>query len=276
MVAAMEDKTVIMTFTNKAWATPGSLQDLFLESFRVGVGTVPLLKHLVIVAVDVKAYKQCQRAHPLCYHLRIEEGGASYAAEQVYMSNSYLKMMWHRNRFQIHVLEMGYSFIFTDMDIIWLRNPLLRIPMGADIAMSCDYYHGDRPYDLHKVANTGFMYVKASSRMVAFYKRWYAARASYPGAKEQDVFQKVKHVLPTQHGLLVQFVDTAYLTGFCELSKDFNKVCTVHANCLGGLKTKLEKLTDVLDEWKQFREKDWLLGSNTTARLPIELSSPVQ
>uniref|UniRef100_K3ZMQ5 Nucleotide-diphospho-sugar transferase domain-containing protein n=1 Tax=Setaria italica TaxID=4555 RepID=K3ZMQ5_SETIT len=253
----MDDKTVIMTFTNEAWAAPGSLQDLFL-SFRLGIRTAPLLKHLIIIAVDTKAYKQCQRAHSLCYHLRVEEDGAVYTAEQAYMSKGYLEMMWRRNRFQVQ-----------DIDIICLRNQLLRIPIGADIAMSCDRYPGDNPYDLNKEANTGFVYVKASARMVAFYESWYAARGSYPGTKEQDVLEQVKHVLPAQHGLLVQFMDTAYLTGFCELSKNFNKVCTLHGNCLPGLKMKLGKLTEVLEEWKQLKEKAGPLESNTL-RLRIE------
>jgi hypothetical protein len=249
----MADKTVIMTFTNEAWTAPGSLQDLFLESFRVGAGTAPLLKHLVIVAVGAKAYEQCQRAHPLCYHL-VDGGG--YSAEQVYMAKGYLELMWRRNRFQVRVLKLGYSFVFTDMDIIWLRNPLLRVPVGADLTMSCDYYQRgrDRPYDLDdKATNSGFIFVRASDRMLEFYESWYAARTSYPKTNEQYVIEKEKKVLPARHGLVMQFVDTAYLSGFCELSKDFNKVCTVHANCLVGLKSKLAKLTEVLAEWKQFR-----------------------
>ncbi|CAO2147845.1 unnamed protein product [Urochloa humidicola] len=40
-----DNQTIIMTFTNEAWTSPGSLQDLFLESFRVGDSTAPLLKH---------------------------------------------------------------------------------------------------------------------------------------------------------------------------------------------------------------------------------------
>ncbi|KAJ1275553.1 hypothetical protein BS78_05G144600 [Paspalum vaginatum] len=262
--AAMDDKTVIMTFTNEAWTAPGSLLDLFLESFRIGVRTAPLLKHLVIVAVDAKAYEQCQRVHPLCYRLRVADG-ADFAAEQPYMKKDYLDMMWRRHRFQARVLKLGYSFVFTDVDIIWLRNPLLRIPVGADMAMSCDYYYGDNPYDLNKTANGGFVYAKASARMVAFYRSWYESRKEYPGDHEQYVFDQVKHKLSARHGVRVQFVDTAYLSGFCELRKDFYKVCTVHGNCLVGLKPKLDRLTGVLDEWKQFRGKAALLGSNTTS-----------
>jgi hypothetical protein len=255
---------VILTFASQAWTAPGSLQDLFLESFRLGVGTEPLLKHLVIVADGATAYEHCGLAPPVCYHLDAA-GGVDYEAQQSYMAKGYLEIVWRKFRAQARVLRLGYSFVFTDMDIIWLRNPLLRVPVGADLSMSCDRYYGDNPYDLDKQANSGFMYVKASARMVAFYDSWYAARLSYPDTHEQHVFQQIKDTLPARHGVRVQFVDTAYLSGFCDLSKDFYKVCTVHANCLVGLQSKLEKLTEVFNEWKQFREKAAQLGNSTTA-----------
>ncbi|XP_062193492.1 uncharacterized protein At4g15970-like [Phragmites australis] len=252
--AAMEDKTIIMTFTNEAWTAPGSLMDLFLESFRTGVRTEPLLKHLVIVAVDAKAFERCQQVHPLCYALPVEDG-ASFASEQRYMAKDYLDMMWRRNLFQARVLELGYSFVFTDVDIVWFRNPLLRIPVGADLAMSCDWFHGSNPYDLDKRANGGFVYAKASARTVAFYGAWYEARSAHPGKNEQELFDKLKRKLSARHGVTAQFVDTAYLGTLCERRKrrDFNKLCTFHANCLIGLKAKLETLRGVLDEWKQFK-----------------------
>jgi hypothetical protein len=107
----MDDRTIIMTFTNEAWTAPGSLLDLFLQSFRLGVRTAPLLKHLIVVAVDAMAYERCQHVHRLCYHLRVD--GVDYAAEQSYMQKDYLDMMWRRNRFQARILELGYSFVFT-------------------------------------------------------------------------------------------------------------------------------------------------------------------
>ncbi|KAG6533132.1 hypothetical protein ZIOFF_006997 [Zingiber officinale] len=44
--AAMENKTVILTTLNAAWASPGSIIDLFFQSFRTGDGTRRLLDHL--------------------------------------------------------------------------------------------------------------------------------------------------------------------------------------------------------------------------------------
>ena len=52
----------------------------------------------------------------------------------------------------VHAYVCWYN-VPQDVDIIWLRNPLLRIPIGADMAMSCDFFGGDNPYDLNKLAN---------------------------------------------------------------------------------------------------------------------------
>ncbi|KAL6627664.1 hypothetical protein ACP70R_031390 [Stipagrostis hirtigluma subsp. patula] len=264
--AALEDndKTIIITFTNEAWAAPGSLMDLFLESFREGVRTQPLLKHLLIVAIDGKAFERCQQVHPLCYALPVD--GVNFQQEQPYMARNYVDMLWRRNRFQAHVLRLGYSFIFTDVDIVWFRNPLLRIPVGTDFAMACDTFYGDNPYDLDKRANGGFVYARANARTLAFYDDWYASRVAYPGQHEQFVYDKVKHELAARHaGVAPQFVDTAYLGGFCERGRrrDFEKLCTFHGNCLVGLKTKLERLRGVLDEWKRFKAAKQM-GSNGT------------
>ncbi|CAN6204951.1 unnamed protein product [Urochloa humidicola] len=270
--AAMEDNTIIMTFTNEAFAAPGSLMDLFLESFHHGLKTEPLLNHLVIVAADAKALARCQQAHPHCYLLDTT-GGAdgnnnkNFTGELPFMKGNYLDMMWRRNRFQARVLALGYSFVFTDVDIVWFRNPLLRIPVAVDLAMSCDMYYGDNPYDLNKRANGGFVYARASDRTRAFYDSWYGARVGNPGKNEQDLFDKMKRELAARHGVAAQFVDTEYLGGFCERRKrrDFNKLCTYHGNCLVGLRTKLKRLRGVLDEWKEFKDKAGKPGSNITA-----------
>uniref|UniRef100_A0ACD6ANQ0 Uncharacterized protein n=1 Tax=Avena sativa TaxID=4498 RepID=A0ACD6ANQ0_AVESA len=249
--AAMEaGNTVVMTFLNEAWAAPGSLLDLFLESFREGIKTEPLLKHLVIVTVDQTSFRRCQEVHQLCYPLAV---ATNFTEEQTYMSKAYLEMMWVRNKFQTRVLELGYAFVFTDMDIVWFRNPLLRIPVGADIAISCDQFYGQDPYDVWKNANGGFLYARPSARTIAFFKGWYEARLAHPGKHDQDVFDKVKKDLSLKHDVAVHLVDTAYFGGFCQPKKDFRQLCTFHGNCLTGLRMKLDVLRDLLNHWKQFK-----------------------
>ncbi|KAF0912525.1 hypothetical protein E2562_014108 [Oryza meyeriana var. granulata] len=110
--AATKERTVIMTQINAAWTKPGSLLDLFFESFRLGEGGVAqLLDHLVIVTMDPAAYEGCQAVHRHCYYLRTT--GVDYRSEKMFMSKDYLEMMWGRNKFQQTIVELGYNFLFT-------------------------------------------------------------------------------------------------------------------------------------------------------------------
>ena len=109
--ASMENNTVIITTLNDAWAEPGSIFDIFLESFRVGNQTKKLLNHLVVITWDKKAYARCQALHRHCYQL--ETRGDNFTSEAFFMTADYLNMMWRRIEFLGSVLEMGYSFVFT-------------------------------------------------------------------------------------------------------------------------------------------------------------------
>lgn len=141
-------------------------------------------------------------------------------------------MMWRQNRFQAP--RPGSCSSATQLRLHGHGHHLaaepvparLRVPVGADLAMSSYYFYGDNPSDLNKTANGGFVYAKAGARTVVFYDGWYEARRAYPGKNEQDVFDQVKAraVGTARHGVRVQFLDTAYLSGFCELRKDFHKV----------------------------------------------------
>lgn len=108
----MEDnKTVIITTLNAAWAEPNTVFDLFLESFRIGIHTEHLLNHLLVATFDQKAYSRCLEVHRHCY--RLTTVGVDFSGEAHFMSKDYLKMMWRRIDFLRTVLELGYDFVFT-------------------------------------------------------------------------------------------------------------------------------------------------------------------
>lgn len=251
--AAMADRTVLMTAINEAWAAPGSFLDLFLESFRHGENIGHLVQHLLIVAMDKKAFDRCNAVHPFCYWFRVD--GMDFAADQSYMKGDYLEMMWKRNRFQQTILELGYTFLFTDVDILWFRSPFPHISPTAQLVMSSDFFVGD-PNSMGNYPNGGLLYVKSCDSTVGFYKHWQSSRARFPGKHEQYVFDKIiKEGLPPHLGTKVQFLDTNYFGGFCQHGKDLGKICTMHANCCVGLKNKLFDLKNVLEDWKTYKAR---------------------
>jgi hypothetical protein len=225
--------------------------DLFLESFNMGEGTQKLLNNLLIVALDAKAYNRCLQIHPHCYSLKTT--GVDFSAEKLFMSEDYLKMMWRRLGFLGEILKRGYNIVFSDTDIMWLRNPLGRLAEDADIQITCDKYNGN-PLDVKNEANTGFMYVRSNERTISFYRYWYLSRRFFPGQKEQDVLNILKFRRQfAGRGLKFRFLETKYFGGFCERGQDLDDVYTMHANCCKGLKAKLIDLRNALGDWEEYR-----------------------
>ncbi|PON63261.1 Nucleotide-diphospho-sugar transferase [Trema orientale] len=272
--ASMKGKTVILTTLNDAWAEPNSIFDLFIESFQIGNNTKGLLKHLVVICLDDKAYSRCLASHPHCYYLRTN--GANFTKEASFMSSDYLEMMWRRIEFLGTILEMGYSFIFTDSDIMWLRDPFQRFFQDADFQIACDIFKGNS-YDRHNDPNGGFTYVKSNDRTIKFYKFWYFSRRVYPGLHDQDVLNRIKFdPFIDRIGLQMRFLDTVYFGGFCQPSRDFNLVCTMHANCCVGLDNKLNDLAILLEDWRRYMSPQPSMNAQYSWSVPQNCSTSFQ
>ncbi|ESQ55371.1 hypothetical protein EUTSA_v10025491mg [Eutrema salsugineum] len=251
MNAAMEDNTVIITALNQAWAEPNSTFDVFRESFKAGLGTERLLKHVIAVCLDNKAYDRCVEVHPHCYLINATDSD-QLSGPNRFMTPGYLKLIWRRMDLHRQVLGLGYNFIFTDADILWLRDPFPRFFPDADFQITCDDYNG-KPSDKNNHVNSGFTYVKANNKTLNFYKYWIRSSRKFPGKHDQDVFNliKNKHFIE-KLGIKMRFFDTVYFGGFCQPSRDINVVNTMHANCCIGLDNKVNNLKAALEDWKLY------------------------
>ncbi|VFQ75815.1 unnamed protein product [Cuscuta campestris] len=266
-------KTVIITIINRAYVEPvngetQSMLDLFLEGFWEGEGTRALVNRMLVVSMDRTAYQRCifRRLH--CYRLRTDgDGDGDYASEKLYLSDGFVRMMWRRTLFLTDVLKRGYNFIFSDTDIIWLRNPFTRLSLNTteDLQISTDAFDGD-PWSEKNPINTGFYYVRSNNRTIMMFEAWYKLRERYPSSsrmKEQDVLAKMKRDgMLRDMGLLVRCLDVVHFSGFCSDSKDVTAVVTVHANCCKSIKAKMVDLRNVLKDWKVYRRQKYSSSSN--------------
>jgi hypothetical protein len=99
--AYADNKTLILTVLNKAYAEEDGLLDLFID-------------HVLFVAMDGPAYQRCRSFNGVrCYRLQLVDGAGDLSSEQLYMSDGFIRMMWRRIRFLGDVLKHGYSFIFS-------------------------------------------------------------------------------------------------------------------------------------------------------------------
>ncbi|KAI6702851.1 hypothetical protein NL676_011987 [Syzygium grande] len=272
--ASMPNRTVIIAMVNRAYADPGAevdsgatMLDLFIRSLWLGEGTRGLLDHVLVVAMDRAAYRMCRFRRLNCY--RLETDGVDFRGEKVYMSEDFIRMMWRRTAFLGDVLRRGYNFVFTDTDVMWLRNPFKKLSKNEseDLQISTDVFNGD-PWSEDNFINTGFYFVRSNNKTVALFDEWYSRRENATGKKEQDVLLDLIHEGAFKRlNLSVRFLDTLFFSGFCEDSKDFREVATVHANCCRSIKGKVFDLTVVLRDWKRFNwsRKKMAAVNGTTA-----------
>ncbi|PAN26810.1 hypothetical protein PAHAL_5G040000 [Panicum hallii] len=247
---ATEDRTVIMTSVNEVWTRPNSLLDIFLGGFRDGEGIAHLVNHVLIVTVDAGSFRGCKAVHPHCYLLEVRSMDMNRA--KTFGTREYVEMIWLKLSIQQRVLELGYNFLFTDADILWLRNPFQHISVYADMSCSLDNSKM-APALLDCENNVGFYYMKSTNRSVAMIKYWRAARARFDGNPiEQVVFNTIKHELISDLGARIQPLETEYISGFCDFQERLDKVCTVHANCCMGLNNKVNDLRNVAADWKNY------------------------
>ncbi|CAL8126345.1 unnamed protein product [Prunus armeniaca] len=148
---------------------------------------------------------------------------------------------------------------------MWLRNPFPRLISfnENDLQISTDSFNGDQLSEVNPI-NTGFYMVRSNNRTI-FFGKWYAQKNYSTKLKEQDVLNGLmKEGVFRELGLSVRFLDTRYFSGFCEVSRDFKSVTTVHANCCRTLGAKVVDLTAVVHDWKRFKS---LSNSNSTSTL---------
>ncbi|KAJ1415439.1 Nucleotide-diphospho-sugar transferase [Sesbania bispinosa] len=226
-------------------------------------GTRSLMDHLLIVAVDRTAYDRCQLLRLNCY--KLETDGVDFEGEKLFMSQDFIKMMWRRTFFLLQVLKRGYSFVFTDTDVMWLRNPFTILSKNEteDLQISTDMYL-DNPWSEKNLINTGFYLVRSNNKTISLFEEWCGKKDSSSGQKEQDVLQNlIRSGIIGRLGLTIRFLNTLYFSGFCQDSKDFRAVTIVHANCCRSITAKVADLKAVLRDWKQFRR----LEANSTMNL---------
>ncbi|RWR80818.1 Nucleotide-diphospho-sugar transferase [Cinnamomum micranthum f. kanehirae] len=250
--ASMENKTLIIAVANKACTKEGSLLDLLLQSFQVGEGTQLLHNHLLLAAIDQTAFEQCNLRGLHCYKLMTE--GVDFSGESIFMSRDYLKITWMKTLFQANVLRRGYNFIFTDMDVIWMRNPFERlVHQGVDLQISCDYYNGN-PSDLANHINTGFYFVVSNNKTISMFDKWCSDRDDSLNLHDQHMLQRlIENGLIQRLDLRLRFLNPLYFGGFCANGGDYGKVVTMHANCCVTIDAKTRDLRAILDGWIKFK-----------------------
>ncbi|CAI6006393.1 unnamed protein product [Closterium sp. NIES-65] len=216
-----------------------------------------LVARLVVVAYDDASFEACCAMGLNCYmdwqedapHREDLGGGQKH-----FMTRAYIHLVWRKVAVVTSMLALGYDVLFTDSDILWLRNPLpLLWRRPHDLQMSADWWS---PNPRSVVANGGFYAARANTRTLRFFQDWLAWHRRCPQFRIQQVFNWIRpEANPfTRVGsrLLLRYLHTNQFGGFCEMGHSLSSLLTVHANCCPGLGNKLPVLKQLAADWDFF------------------------
>ncbi|TVU36025.1 hypothetical protein EJB05_17935, partial [Eragrostis curvula] len=134
---ATDDRTVIITSVNEAFARPNSLLGVFRESFRAGEGIEHLLNHVLVDAVDAKAFLHCKAVHLHCYLLEVRSMNLRLANNYMRKKGLSVELVWTKLALQERVLELGSG------PALYFRGPWANLASGP-FKLSCFEHKGKR------------------------------------------------------------------------------------------------------------------------------------
>ncbi|XP_027902335.1 uncharacterized protein At4g15970-like isoform X1 [Vigna unguiculata] len=254
--ATMPDRTVILTMVDESLASPGSLLQILLKSFKSGEGTQRLVNHLVIIAMDLQAFQYCSSLHPYCIHPSIFPRHFATKTQSIMTTSADKLFTWTKKDVLFEVIRLGYNIIFTDPDVLWLRSPLINFNPINELTISCNVLsNGERGSYLY---DEGIFFLKANTISFEFFNYWKLTKILYPNDPVEESLCttiKERQDIADTYGFRIQHVNTSSFGGFCQLNKDmFREVYTIQANCCDDLKSKVHDLNIVLDDWIRFRK----------------------
>ncbi|CAI5530703.1 unnamed protein product [Closterium sp. Naga37s-1] len=267
-VASSLSRTVIVTALSEAWAP---MMRFFLDRLRLVEqqgraegeaeaegGLNRLVDRLVVVAYDDASFDVCCSLGLHCYfdwQDDAEEKEDFSGDQKHFMTPAYIHLVWRKVHVVRSMLAQGYDVVFTDNDILWLRNPLPHLLLAApeDMHMSVDWWHAD---SRKVMGNGGFYAARSNTRMLKFFDDWIAWHKRLPKHRIQQIFDWIRPeanpFTRTATPLTVRYLPTAHFGGFCEMGARMAELVTVHATCCFGLDSKLRVLRKVAADW------DWM------------------
>ncbi|KAG4930869.1 hypothetical protein AAZX31_17G172900 [Glycine max] len=253
--AIMPDRSVILTMVNKSMASPGSILDILLQSFKSGDGTQRLLNHMVIITMDPHAFEYCRSLHPYCIHPSIFPHHFVTKRGSIITTPDQNLFTWTRNDVLFEVIQLGYSIIFTEADVLWLRSPLIKLNPSNELTISCNVLSdGQSGSYLH---GGGIFFLKANAISLEFFKYWKLTKFMFPNDPAEESLCntiKARQDAADLYGFRAQLVNTSYFGGFCQPSKNMlREAYTIQANCCDDLESKVHDLRIVLGDWIRFR-----------------------
>ena len=243
------DNTIIMISANCGYVNMAQNWIIHVKKLNI--------TNFIVIAQDENVYDvlstfvpghvvMLDRDHPS--NVQVESDAFSFASQGFY------EICKQRPHMIQSILDQGYKVLYSDTDLVWLKNPFEQLPDNVDYVGMTDVDNEDPEIDRRDVCSA-FLYFQPNynTKMLLSYwtKRMVLDQNQYGHDQDhwRETLQKLKgsytmHLLPKQlfpPGFLYFDVNTLQerLTEIIP-----SEVYTVHANWMTGYRTKVSHLKD--------------------------------
>ncbi|KAG6507183.1 hypothetical protein ZIOFF_032524 [Zingiber officinale] len=249
--AANNDNMVIIAMLDEA---QNSVFDLFIQSFKVGNGTSSLLNHLVVLALDREGFERCGALHSHCY----------FPKHTSNLRGSRETMMMARQiDFSRQVLELAYNLIYTDLDVMWFRNPVRQFDSISLLILATERYRGERSFGSR--ANGAFMFVLSADQTIEFFRTWRLTMRMYAGEDRAAILTRAVREGTYNFGPKVQLLDTDLFGDVCRRDMDLREIYTARAGCCMERGDKLSAMRALARAWRNYTAMSVEEGRSSSA-----------
>jgi rhamnogalacturonan II specific xylosyltransferase len=132
----------------------------FFENWWLHFVQLNITNRVVVIAEDARVLKALEVCFP---SIDVERSLLDDVDVLSYNTGKYLKMVSSRALYIGKHLRRGEDILYTDVDTVWLADPIPHIQQDVDITAQLD----DRNYYC-----TGFMAIRSTARALSFIERW--------------------------------------------------------------------------------------------------------
>ncbi|XP_030845843.1 UDP-D-xylose:L-fucose alpha-1,3-D-xylosyltransferase-like [Strongylocentrotus purpuratus] len=188
---------IILATTNKAFLD-------FTENWIESLKRCNVRDHVTIIAEDPSTYEILAKRNDINLELLLTSKTNLPDSDLAFGSQDYLRLVNKRPNYILRYLQRGTDVLFSDVDTVWLKNPLPFFEDGYDLYFGRDIYDDQTKPDL---VCAGFVYYRATKATIDLIVKWIQRIHARPEIPDQQLLNHLLRNRTIRNTLKLKYLD---------------------------------------------------------------------
>ncbi|XP_041453573.1 UDP-D-xylose:L-fucose alpha-1,3-D-xylosyltransferase 3-like [Lytechinus variegatus] len=238
--SAYDRSAIILATTNTAFLD-------FTENWLESLKRVNITDHVNIIAEDKSAYEELSKRSDIKLKIFLTNETNVPATFLRFGTEKYIQMVNKRPMYVLSYLRKGIDVLFSDVDTVWLQNPMPFFYGEYDIHIGRDVYEKER-----NDVCAGFVYYSATNAAINLVVKWIDLIQAKPKINDQILLNQLFKNKYIRTALKVNYLDQRkfvngkdYFNPEWRMKNSNIKPVVVHNNWIIGHDIKIQRFKNV-------------------------------